>query len=250
MKDQGVKSVYILNDKQVYGQGIAKNTEAALGPTGIKVAGRGRLGRQGVELPRAGGQDQGHAARTPSSPAGSSRTTAPSSTRTSARRCPTRSCSAPTAWPPWTFTKELPADVQTQTYLTVPTRGPGRAAARRARSSTRTTRPSTARSRTRSPRTRCTATRRWLDVLDAIAKGGDDRQGRHRRLLRDQEDATASLGHVRDRRRRRHDADRPTADTAPRTASSCSTGDQGAAVRNRIAPTSPGAGPPARRRST
>jgi branched-chain amino acid transport system substrate-binding protein len=40
MKDLGVKSVYLLNDKQVYGQGIAKNTEASLGPTGIKVAGR------------------------------------------------------------------------------------------------------------------------------------------------------------------------------------------------------------------
>ena len=38
--DTPSKGSYLLNDKQVYGQGIAKNTEAALGPTGIKVVGR------------------------------------------------------------------------------------------------------------------------------------------------------------------------------------------------------------------
>src|SRR6187200_2901843 len=40
MKSEGVKNVYLLNDKEVYGQGISTNTEAALGKVGIKVAGK------------------------------------------------------------------------------------------------------------------------------------------------------------------------------------------------------------------
>ena len=39
MKSEGVKSVYVLNDKEVYGQGVAQNTQAELGKLGIKVAG-------------------------------------------------------------------------------------------------------------------------------------------------------------------------------------------------------------------
>src|SRR5215218_1504003 len=39
MKDEGVKSVYILNDKEVYGQGVAANTKAAAEKAGIQVAG-------------------------------------------------------------------------------------------------------------------------------------------------------------------------------------------------------------------
>jgi branched-chain amino acid transport system substrate-binding protein len=39
MQQQGVKSVYILNDKEAYGLGVAKNTEGALKALGIKVLG-------------------------------------------------------------------------------------------------------------------------------------------------------------------------------------------------------------------
>jgi branched-chain amino acid transport system substrate-binding protein len=39
MQDKGVKSVYILNDKEAYGLGVAKNTEGALKALGIKVVG-------------------------------------------------------------------------------------------------------------------------------------------------------------------------------------------------------------------
>jgi len=39
MKDEGVTSVYILDDTQVYGKGIAKNTEEPAKKLGIKIAG-------------------------------------------------------------------------------------------------------------------------------------------------------------------------------------------------------------------
>jgi branched-chain amino acid transport system substrate-binding protein len=39
MKDEGVKSVYILDDKEVYGQGVAANTKSAVEKVGLKVAG-------------------------------------------------------------------------------------------------------------------------------------------------------------------------------------------------------------------
>src|SRR5438105_2434569 len=39
MQQQGVKSLYILNDKEAYGLGVAKNTEGAAKAVGIKVLG-------------------------------------------------------------------------------------------------------------------------------------------------------------------------------------------------------------------
>src|SRR5688572_6319027 len=39
MQDEGVQSVYILDDAEVYGQGVAANTEEAVKKLGIKVAG-------------------------------------------------------------------------------------------------------------------------------------------------------------------------------------------------------------------
>jgi branched-chain amino acid transport system substrate-binding protein len=39
MQDEGVKSVYVLDDKEVYGQGVAKNTQAPAQKLGIKIAG-------------------------------------------------------------------------------------------------------------------------------------------------------------------------------------------------------------------
>ena len=39
MKEQGVKSLYILNDKEAYGLGVAKNTKGAAEAAGIKVVG-------------------------------------------------------------------------------------------------------------------------------------------------------------------------------------------------------------------
>ena len=59
MKDEGVTNVYILDDAEVYGKGVAKNTQAAAEKLGIKIAGERLVGRQGGELPRPRRQDQG-----------------------------------------------------------------------------------------------------------------------------------------------------------------------------------------------
>ena len=39
MQEKGVKSVYILNDKEAYGLGVAKNLQGAAEALGIKVLG-------------------------------------------------------------------------------------------------------------------------------------------------------------------------------------------------------------------
>ena len=58
MKDEGVTSVYILDDAEVYGKGVAKNTQTAAEELGHQDRGQRLLGRQGVELPGAGVEDQ------------------------------------------------------------------------------------------------------------------------------------------------------------------------------------------------
>jgi len=76
MKEEGVTSVYILDDTEVYGKGVAANTKTAVEKIGLKVAGEDSW--DGKPWPaRSRGR-----APTPSSPAASSTTTARSSTRT------------------------------------------------------------------------------------------------------------------------------------------------------------------------
>ena len=58
MKDEGVTSVYILDDNEVYGKGVAANTKTAAEEPRHQGRRRGLLGRQGRELPRSGLQDQ------------------------------------------------------------------------------------------------------------------------------------------------------------------------------------------------
>ena len=62
MKDDGVTKLYILNDKEVYGKGIADQVEKIAGEQGIEVARQRRHRHQGGELPRAGVEDPGSGA--------------------------------------------------------------------------------------------------------------------------------------------------------------------------------------------
>ena len=57
-KQLGFKKVYILNDKEAYGLGVATNFRNAAKKLGIKVAGLHGVERQGVELRGAGEEDQ------------------------------------------------------------------------------------------------------------------------------------------------------------------------------------------------
>jgi branched-chain amino acid transport system substrate-binding protein len=174
MKDEGVKSVYLLNDKQVYGQGVSKNTEAALGPAGIKVAGRdgwdGKASnfRALADKIKASGADAVFTG-------GILQNNGPQLYKDLSAAMPNAKLFGPDGFTDETFTKELPAAVQAQTYLTVPTVSPeelppdgqkfykdyevayGKKASEVAPYAVY-------------------GYEAMLDVLDAIAKGGDDRQ--------------------------------------------------------------------------
>ena len=174
MKDEGVTSVYILDDAEVYGKGVAANTKAAAEKLGIKIAGKdswdgkasnyralaSKIKSTGADAVFTGGIIDNNA---------------PQLYKDLQRRDAGRQAVRPRRRGDGGLHQGDPGE------------GPGadvpdgadacrRTSCRRpASSSTRTTRPSTASRRTRSTRTPCTATRRWRVVLDAIEKGGDDR---------------------------------------------------------------------------
>lgn len=174
MKDLGVKSVYLLNDKQVYGQGVSKNLESALGPTGIKVAGRdgwdgkasnfralaNKVKSSGADAVFAGGIVDNNG---------------PQIFKDLSAAMPNAKLFGPDGMAVVELTKEIPAAVQAQTYLTVPTLAPEEL-------------PPTGQKfykdyeieyGTKPEEVAPYAVYGYeamLDVLDAIAKGGDDRQ--------------------------------------------------------------------------
>src|SRR4051812_18289139 len=123
MKDLGVKSVYLLNDKQVYGQGISKNTEAALKPTGIKVAGRDGWDAKAsnfralADKIKASGADAVFTG-------GILQLNGPQLYKDLSAAMPNAKLIGPDGMAAEELTKELPAAVQAQTYLTVPTIAP------------------------------------------------------------------------------------------------------------------------------
>ena len=102
MKDEGVTSVYILDDAEVYGKGVAKNTQAAAEKLGIKIAGNDswdgkasnyraladKIKATGADAVFTGGIIDNNGAAALQGPA--------------TPRCRTPSCSAPTAWRRWT----------------------------------------------------------------------------------------------------------------------------------------------------
>ena len=194
MKDEGVKKLYVLNDKQVYGAGVAKNTEAAAEPAGIKVVGNdgwdGKAPnyRALASKIKASGADAVFFGRHHRA------TTAPSCTRTSARRCPNAKLFGPDGVADDDVHEGDPGRRPGPDVPDGSDRVAGGATRPTARSSTRTTRPRTATKPDESTRTRSTATRRWPDVLDAIAQGRRRPPGRHRRVLRDQGQARACSG--------------------------------------------------------
>ena len=130
MKDEGVKNVYILDDAEVYGKGVAKNTQAAAEKLGIKIAGNdswdGKAAnyRALADKIKATGADAVFTG-------GIIDNNAPQLYKDLNAAMPDAKLFGPDGVATVDFTKEIPAEVQKQTYLTVPTTGPGRAAARR-----------------------------------------------------------------------------------------------------------------------
>ena len=130
MKSEGVKSVYILDDKEVYGQGVAKNTEAAVKEAGLEVAGTdswdgkasnyralaSKIKSSGADAVFGGGIIDNNG---------------PQLWKDLNAALPDAKLFGPDGLATVDFTKEIPEKVQEQTYLTAPTVVSGRAPAGR-----------------------------------------------------------------------------------------------------------------------
>jgi len=123
MKSEGVKSVYILDDKEVYGQGVAKNTEVAVKEAGLEVAGTdswdGKASnyRALASKIKASGADAVFGG-------GIIDNNGPQLWKDLSAALPDAKLFGPDGLATVDFTKEIPAKVQAQTYLTAPTVAP------------------------------------------------------------------------------------------------------------------------------
>jgi branched-chain amino acid transport system substrate-binding protein len=123
MNDEGVQNVYILDDAEVYGKGVAKNTQSAAEELGIKVAGTdswdgkasnyralaAKIKESGADAVFTGGIIDNNA---------------PQLYKDLHAALPDAKLFGPDGVATVDFTKEIPADVQAQTYLTAPTLSP------------------------------------------------------------------------------------------------------------------------------
>jgi len=123
MKDEGVTSVYILDDAEVYGKGVAKNTQTAAEELGIKIAGTdswdgkasnyralaSKIKSSGADAVFTGGIIDNNA---------------PQLYKDLNAAMPDAKLFGPDGVATVDFTKEIPEKVQAQTYLTAPTLSP------------------------------------------------------------------------------------------------------------------------------
>lgn len=123
MKEEGVKSVYILDDKEIYGVGVAKNTRDAAKEQGIQIAGEdswdGKASnyRALASKIKASGADAVFAG-------GIIDNNGPQLFKDLNAANPDAKLFGPDGLATVDFTKEIPAKVQQQTYLTAPTVSP------------------------------------------------------------------------------------------------------------------------------
>jgi len=123
MKDEGVQSLYILDDKQLYGEGIAANTKAAVEKLGIKVVGQDSWDGKASNY-------RALAAKIKSSGAdaillgGILQNNGPQLAKDLYAAMPDAKQFGPDGMAAVDFTKEIPAEVQAKTYLTAPTVAP------------------------------------------------------------------------------------------------------------------------------
>jgi branched-chain amino acid transport system substrate-binding protein len=123
MKDEGVTSVYILDDTEVYGKGVAANTKTAVDAAGIKIAGEDSWdGKQAnyralASKIKATGADAVFTG-------GILQNNGPQLYKDIHAAIPAAKIFGPDGMADPAFVVELPADVQAATYLTAPTVSP------------------------------------------------------------------------------------------------------------------------------
>jgi len=123
MKDEGATKVYILDDAEVYGKGVAKNTQSAAEGLGLEIAGTdswdgkasnyralaSKIKSSGADAVFTGGIIDNNA---------------PQLYKDLNAALPEAKLFGPDGVATVDFTKEIPAEVQKQTYLTAPTLSP------------------------------------------------------------------------------------------------------------------------------
>ena len=124
MKDEGVKKVYILDDAEVYGKGRRREHEDRRRGTRPRVRGRGLLGQQGGELPRACLEDQVDRHFDAVFTGSIIDNNDPQLYKDLNAAMPDAKLFGPDGVATVDFTKEIPEKVQKQTFLTAPTLSP------------------------------------------------------------------------------------------------------------------------------
>jgi branched-chain amino acid transport system substrate-binding protein len=123
MKDEGVKNLYVLDDAEVYGKGVGKNTQSAAEKQGIKIAGTdswdgkasnyralaGKIKASGADAVFTGGIIDNNAQQL---------------YKDLNAAMPTAKLFGPDGVATVNFTAEIPEKVQKQSYLTAPTVSP------------------------------------------------------------------------------------------------------------------------------
>jgi branched-chain amino acid transport system substrate-binding protein len=123
MKDEGVTNVYILDDAEVYGKGVAKNTQTAAEQLGIKVAGTDSWDGKAANYRALASKIKSSGADAVFT-GGIIDNNAPQLYKDLHAAMPDAKLFGPDGVATVDFTKEIPADVQAQSYLTAPTLSP------------------------------------------------------------------------------------------------------------------------------
>jgi branched-chain amino acid transport system substrate-binding protein len=123
MKDEGVKSLYVLDDAEVYGKGVAKNTQAPAEKLGIKIAGTDSWDGKAANYRALAAKIKATGADAVFT-GGIIDNNAPQLYKDLNAAMPDAKLFGPDGVATVDFTKEIPAKVQKQTFLTAPTLSP------------------------------------------------------------------------------------------------------------------------------
>ncbi|HKH17979.1 MAG TPA: branched-chain amino acid ABC transporter substrate-binding protein [Solirubrobacteraceae bacterium] len=118
MKDEGVTSVYILDDAEVYGKGVGKNTEASAEKLGIKIAGTDSWDGKAANYRALASKIKSSGADAVFT-GGIIDNNAPQLYKDLHAAMPDAKLFGPDGVATVDFTKEIPDDVAKQTYMTV-----------------------------------------------------------------------------------------------------------------------------------
>jgi len=123
MKEEGVKSLYVLDDKQVYGVGVAKTTADAAKLNGIRVAGTDSIDPKAPNYRSLAQKIEGTGADAVFF-GGITQNNAVQLYKDLGAAMPDATLWGPDGVAEEAFTKDLPAEVQRRTYITVATIDP------------------------------------------------------------------------------------------------------------------------------